>query len=442
MITRKGTVLKKFEKKKVTKNCNKQGFYLDTQTPTSHLDTNMAEHKDIPKEQPEWFKVQVGDRLSKFEQQFSDMMSKIDDMKNSVEFACNTSKDAQERAVKVENTVIELQRENDNLKSELGYLKNRVIQLESHGKRENLLFNGIKENNSKETWEDCEQAVKNIITETMGLNGQNMNFERTHRYGQKKAGKTRPIIVKFSSFKDREKVWASKKKLSGSNYNVSEDFPIEIRNERKLLFPIVKVLKTHSSVTEVFIKVNKLFVNGKMYTVSTLDQLPKEIELKNLFTKSENGVSLFASKYSPLSNLYSEATFSIDNQMYCSTEQYIQLRKAEIFNDEVSAGKIKAEKNPYTIMGIGKQVKGYKHDVWMGQVKDILRKANMAKYQQVEIARKTLLATEDNMIGEATLDKKYGIGLHLTDKTALNPGNWAENLFGNVLMEVRNELKK
>ena len=112
------------------------------------------------------------------------------------------------------------------------------------------------------------------------------------------------------------------------------------------------------------------------------------------------------------------------------------------FNDVRSAAKIKAEVDPYKIMFLGKHVENFKPATWKESVKDVLRKANMAKFQQVAVCRKLLLETNNNLLGEATLDKNFGIGLHLTDPSARDPSKWANNLFGNVLLEVRNELKK
>ena len=94
-------------------------------------------------------------------------------------------------------------------------------------------------------------------------------------------------------------------------------------------------------------------------------------------------------------------------------------------------------------MGLGKMVKGFKPAIWKKDVLSVLKKACSAKFHQVAFARETLLATNNGLIGEATLDKTYGIGLHLTDEAAKDPSNWlGENTFGNILQEIRNELKK
>ena len=61
-------------------------------------------------------------------------------------------------------------------------------------------------------------------------------FDRVHRLGPRKnnGDKPRPIIARFSSFKDKEHVLKHSFKLRGTQYGISEDFSkttLLIRNE-------------------------------------------------------------------------------------------------------------------------------------------------------------------------------------------------------------------
>ena len=404
--------------------------------------TNMADTEVpiAPNEQPVWFK-KVGSNIDTLTKKLSSIENKIDGLTESVNFACDSAKEAVERSKDVETKVVKLENENARLKRDFSALKSRVDQIDSQSRRDNLIFTGIKEV-EREKWSDCEKSVRDIITNVLKMeNGNDIHFERVHRNGIKSPGRTRNIIAKFSRYKDREAVWQNRKKLSKSGYTLLEDFPNEVQNERKLLIPILKVAKTMNSVKSAYLKVDKLFINEKGYTTKTLKDLPAEFNLQKMFTKNENGVTLFCSKYSPLSNLYSESPIVIEGVSYCSTEQYIQLMKATKFNDHTTAAKIKTETDPYKIMQLGKSVTNFKFQEWNQEVKDVMKKANMAKFQQLEDARVLLLESNANMIGEATLDKNYGIGLHLTDPTATDPSKWASNAFGQILMEIRNKLK-
>ena len=50
-----------------------------------------------------------------------------------------------------------------------------------------------------------------------------------------------------------------------------------------------------------------------------------------------------------------------------------------LFNDEISAARIKAERNPYAIMGLGKKVKDFKLPTWKKECPSILKTACAAK---------------------------------------------------------------
>ena len=59
------------------------------------------------------------------------------------------------------------------------------------------------------------------------------------------------------------------------------------------------------------------------------------------------------------------------------------------------------------------------------------------------IAKKYLLKTAVKVIGEASRIKKWGTGIHISDKDALNSESWdGDNLMGAILMRIRNELQE
>ena len=166
--------------------------------------------------------------------------------------------------------------------------------------------------------------------------------------------------------------------------------------------------------------------------------MPPKLRPENLATKRENGVTVFSSRSSFLSNLYSEAKIQIDGQFYDSTEQYYQHQKATFFNDDKIASEIMSESDPYKIMRLGYQIKGFNEFTWSPNIHTTLYKANLAKFTQVQAARDALLATGHDNIGEATKNAKFGIGFSLQEPEALDPGQWTgENLFGRILQDVR-----
>ena len=75
--------------------------------------------------------------------------------------------------------------------------------------------------------------------------------------------KTRPILVKFASFENRDFVKKNANNLKGSSYGISEQPPAEIMNIRKVKLPILKELRDRD-VKAYFVK-DTLFVGGKEY---------------------------------------------------------------------------------------------------------------------------------------------------------------------------------
>ena len=47
------------------------------------------------------------------------------------------------------------------------------------------------------------------------------DLDCTHRIGKKSDGKSRPIIIKFSCYSVRKKIYSNKKKLKGKNVMIT-----------------------------------------------------------------------------------------------------------------------------------------------------------------------------------------------------------------------------
>ena len=77
-------------------------------------------------------------------------------------------------------------------------LEDKTNDLEFRSMRENLLFHGIEEG----TNENCELLVKRFIAEQLEI-GEDIKLDRAHRLGKPK-GRTRPIVVKFHEYRQRE----------------------------------------------------------------------------------------------------------------------------------------------------------------------------------------------------------------------------------------------
>ena len=77
---------------------------------------------------------------------------------------------------------------------------------------------------SEQKGEDTDEQALKIIREELGKTVEKSDLDRTHRTGAFKEDKSkcRPIIVKFSRYNVRDKVFKNKKKNKGKGYSITE----------------------------------------------------------------------------------------------------------------------------------------------------------------------------------------------------------------------------
>jgi hypothetical protein len=94
-----------------------------------------------------------------------------------------------------------------------------------------------------ETW-DCANIVKEFCeTRIYMANASNMMIDRAHRLGKPRQGATRPIVAKFNKFETKEDIkkeaFDYKDDLKTHNVNVRDQWPRQIMDTRRHLFPIM-----------------------------------------------------------------------------------------------------------------------------------------------------------------------------------------------------------
>ena len=87
--------------------------------------------------------------------------------------------------------------------------KKKLADLEDHSRRNNLSFDGFKEE-TNETWEESESIITDAVKEKLGIE-EYILIERVHRTGkiQRNDGtrnRKRTIVVKFLNFKDKSRI--------------------------------------------------------------------------------------------------------------------------------------------------------------------------------------------------------------------------------------------
>lgn len=149
-------------------------------------------------------------------------------------------------------------------------IRNSVIDLKARSMRDNLVFTGIQEDDR----EDTEEVLQAFLKRKFKLDYE-VQFERVHRVGKYNEFSEYPrnIVAKFTYFKDREFIRTSApKKLRGTRFYVNEQFPPEIEQKRKKLYPVMRQAKKENKRTKLVRDV--LYINGEMYTPPT-ESTPK-----------------------------------------------------------------------------------------------------------------------------------------------------------------------
>ena len=334
--------------------------------------------------------------------------------------------------------IVELERENKDLRE-------RVIHQESQSRRNNLRFHGLIEGN----FDNAEEKVLKFL-QSHGLNFHPRSIERAHRIGAFAKDKTRPIIVRFLHYKDREVVWRKLgHRLIPPNFNkphVREDFPKEIDENRSLLLPVaVAATKTEDPSTQTPLKVklvvDSLYINNQRYTKNSMSSLPSRLHPRNIYTPTAGNKTAFFTRNSPFSNHF-PSPFKINGESFNCLEQFLMVEKARTFDDQEAVHKIMAEKLPAKQKQAGKSIKGFDKHVWEQVAENKVFSGLLAKFEQNPICKDMLIDTANNIIIEANpYDKFWGAGVSLYSADLWNinqhPG---KNIMGKLLVRVREHL--
>lgn len=132
----------------------------------------------------------------------------------------------------------------------LKLLAYKSIDLEARARRINLIFKGIPEDpderrNSEGGPDACLYKIKFFLEGEMGYeNAGDFPIQRAHRLGQRgyyvRGQYTRPIIVAFQNYSDTETIISNSFRLRNTQYSITRDYPKEIADARKVLYPHFK----------------------------------------------------------------------------------------------------------------------------------------------------------------------------------------------------------
>ena len=128
----------------------------------------------------------------------------------------------------------------EDIRKEHNELKEKIRNPEDRSRRDNLRIDGIAEY-EEESWDDTEEILKDTLREKLGVS--RIEIERAHRVGAKEEGKNRTIVVKFSSYKGKQRVLNEARRQRREDVYVYEDFSKATVAIRKENWEKVKTLR-------------------------------------------------------------------------------------------------------------------------------------------------------------------------------------------------------
>jgi len=127
-----------------------------------------------------------------------------------------------------------------------------------------LKFFGIKES-EHESNEDTEELLKKFLRNDLKIPREDP-FDRVHRLSRcassnawNTTAKPRPIVFKLPYYHNKVFIKNLKK---GRSLGISDDFPKEVEDISKDLYPVLKTAKQEKRVT--YFKVEKLIIDGSL----------------------------------------------------------------------------------------------------------------------------------------------------------------------------------
>ena len=136
------------------------------------------------------------------------------------------------------------------------------------------------------------------------------------------------------------------------------------------------------------------------------------------------------------------ASFTVDGTVFPSAEHYMMWRKALLFDDGATAAAILTATHPKQVKALGRQVGGFREEVWAEHRFGVVVDGSVAKFGQNPHERRFLGATGQRVLVEASpVDRVWGVGRAADDPDVLRPRQWrGANLLGFALMEARARL--
>ena len=171
--------------------------------------------------------AQLRTEVTESKEETAGISAKVSEIERSLEFQAEEL-----RCIKVSQTE-GIEKVKSDLNQKISELNSKLLLLEKHDRKYNLLFYGIQE----EPGEDVIEKLKTMFINDLERDEdkvESMYFAHGHRLPSRGQG-PKPIILMFISYEDQELVLSNVRKLVGSRRRILVDLPEPMKIERNRL---------------------------------------------------------------------------------------------------------------------------------------------------------------------------------------------------------------
>lgn len=213
-------------------------------------------------------------KLDSVNKDVSEIRGRVMELEKSQQFLSDTFEEVKDMSNQTSVQSKEIRHDFDELTNKLKAdnvkLSEEILDLRSRSMRDNLLFFNVPETDG----ENCQNLILEICEKDLNIEKAKtaLVIDRAHRIGAKKQHNTRPIVVKFNMFTQREEIRKRSHLLRNSNPGISigEQLPKEIQNRRKELLPKLREAKDKGNRAHFVL--DKLYINGRVYEGGPIHQ--------------------------------------------------------------------------------------------------------------------------------------------------------------------------
>lgn len=229
--------------------------------------------------------------------------------------------------------VEELNNKLNNLEKENADLKNKIKILETKNKKNNIVLFGLENSEKISPQFICQQLKRHLDVDVIEADINNLYLSGNSQNG--------PVVVEFLSYIKKNSVMKNCYKLKGTTISIAHDLNFEERQKNKILRKHLNLARQNKN-NVCYIKKNKLYVNGNIYTSDELenkDNIEQKLTVTPHLEKHQNTQH----PHSTQNEITSELTLPVFKQQSTSSAGAIkkQLKETPGIKEKIRTRSVK-----------------------------------------------------------------------------------------------------